>query len=270
MDKKVVLITGAGRGLGLAIAKAFISENFEVIATDVHDSIPPEIAQNELFSYLKLDVTSEIDVSQCASFVQEKFGRLDVLISNAGVFDFYPVSEAGADELKRIMNVNFLGLANLTKYFLFLLIQSQGRLIVISSESYKVPAPFQPYAVSKQALESLYNAIRIELALKGIKSILIRPGAIKTKILEDTLQFTKSNRESFFDEEFASFLDAVPRYIGKIVSPEKVAKVVLKAGTLKNPKSIYQINHNPIVRLLAILPNKVQYFLIEKNLITKH
>ncbi len=62
-------------------------------------------------------------------YIQEKYGRLDVLISNAGVFDFYPVSEAGADKLKQILNVNFLGLANLTKYFLPLLSKSKGSLL---------------------------------------------------------------------------------------------------------------------------------------------
>lgn len=266
MKKRIALISGAADGLGYATAKVYAGEGFEVIVTDIYSEMPSERNTDELFTYLKLDVTSEKDMAQCAAYVGEKFGRLDVLISNAGIFDFYPVSEAGADHIKRIIDVNFLGLANLTKYFLPLLIKSRGRLIVISSESYKVPAPFQPYAVSKQSLESLYDAIKIELSLKGVKSILIRPGAMNTKILEDTLQFKKSNVESIFDTEFASFLNIVPTYIGKIVNPEKVAKVILKAGTVNNPKSVYQINHNPLVTILSLLPARFKNYIIQKSL----
>jgi NAD(P)-dependent dehydrogenase (short-subunit alcohol dehydrogenase family) len=266
MSKKVVLITGAGRGLGLATAKAFLNANYEVITTDIHERIPVEGSEYKDTTYLKLDVTSENDVSRCATFIQEKFGRLDVLISNAGVFDFYPVSEAGADQLKRIMDVNFLGLANITKYFLPLLVQSKGRLIVISSESYKVPAPFQPYAVSKQALEALYRAIKIELSLKGIKCILIRPGAIQTRILDETIQYQKNSHDSFYNAEFDSFLKTVPKYINKISNPHEVAQIVLKAGTVAKPEHIYRINHNPLVTLLSWLPPIFKNYLIKKSL----
>lgn len=266
MSKKVVLTTGAGRGLGLAISKAFLKADFEVIATDIHELNLLESIDSEHFTYLKLDVTSEKDVSRCVSVIQETFGQLDVLISNASVFDFYPVSEAGADQLKRIMDVNFLGLANLTKYFLPLLLESNGRLIVISSESYKVPAPFQPYAVSKQALESLYSAIKIELSLKGIKCILIRPGAIQTKILDETLQFQKDLNGSYYKTEFDRFIGTVPNYINRILNPHKVAQVILKAGTTGKPKHIYSINHNPLVTILSNIPNRLKNYIIQKKL----
>jgi NAD(P)-dependent dehydrogenase (short-subunit alcohol dehydrogenase family) len=192
MSKKVVLITGAGRGLGRAIAEAFYNDGFDVIATDIDLGLFSDIKDKEHFTCIKLDVTSENDVRHCAEIVSGKFGKLDVLISNAGIVDFYPVSEAGSERLKKIFDVNVFGLPDLTKYFLPLLINSSGRLIVISSESYKVPSPFQPYAVSKQALESLYKAIKIELSVKGVRSILIRPGAIKTRILDDTIPFFKN------------------------------------------------------------------------------
>ncbi len=266
MDKKVVLITGAGRGLGLSIAKEYLNEGYEVVATDISEIIFSGNKDLEYLTTYKLDVTSENDMRQCASFVQEKFGRLDVLISNAGVFDFYPVSEAGSDELKQIMDVNFLGLANLTKYFLPLLVQSKGRLIVISSESYKVPAPFQPYAVSKQAMESLYDAIKVELLLKGIKCILIRPGALQTQILIDTLQFKSENYQGLYKNEFDTFVKAVPTYIAKISRPEKVAQLVLKAGIKKNPKAIYSINHNPLVTILSAMPYTLKNYLIKRSL----
>ncbi|MCB2207437.1 MAG: SDR family NAD(P)-dependent oxidoreductase [Bacteroidetes bacterium] len=266
MNKKVILITGANGGLGEAIAMAYWRDHFEVIATDIKIEESSEISEKEGFTITKLDVTSEIDVANCASYVQKHYGQLDVLISNAGVFDFYPVSEAGADKLKSILDVNFLGLANLTKHFLPLLHKSMGRLIVISSESYKVPAPFQPYAVSKQALESLYDAIKIELSLKGVKSILIRPGAIQTQILVDTLRFKSENYKELYKNEFDKFINLVPKYIGKISKPDKVARLVFKAGIAQHPKEICSVNHNPLVTILSALPYKLKNYLIKRSL----
>jgi NAD(P)-dependent dehydrogenase (short-subunit alcohol dehydrogenase family) len=266
MNKKVVLITGANGGLGGAIALAYCKNNFEVIATDIKTESTHGISGKVGYINIKLDITSEIEVARCASYIKEQYGQLDLLISNAGIFDFYAVSEAGANKLKSIMDVNFLGLANLTKYFLPLLHESNGRLIVISSESYKVPAPFQPYAVSKQALESLYKAIKIELSLLGVKSVLIRPGAIQTQILEDTLKFKQSEQETLLKKEFDQFIETVPNYIDHISNPHKVAQLVLKAGIKRNPKQIYSINHNPLVTIFSNLPANLKNYIIKRSL----
>ncbi len=266
MKNKVVLISGAGRGLGRAIAEAFYKNGFEVIATDIDLGLFSDIKDKEHFTYIKLDVTSDNDMRKCAEIIEEKFGMLDVLISNAGIVDFYPVSEAGSERLKKIFDVNVFGLPSLTKYFLPLLINSRGRLIVISSESYKVPSPFQPYAVSKQSLESFYKAIKLELSVKEVKSILIRPGAIQTRILDKTIDFSKTIENSFYKKEFSNFIDSISKYIGKISSAEDVAKVVLKAGIDKHPKRVYNINHNPLVSLLSLLPSKLKDYIIRRSL----
>ncbi len=207
-----------------------------------------------------------MDVKQCAEKLKQKIIHIDVLISNAGIFDFFPVSESGAEKIKKIFDVNVFGFMNLTKYFLPMLAKASGRLIVISSESYKVPSPFQPYSVSKQALESVFEAIKIELSLKGVKSILIRPGAMQTQILNDTVRFENFNENSLYKTEFKNFVKSVPKYIGKISIPEEVSKVVLKAGTAKNPKAVYHINHNPLVTVLSHLPASIKNLVIRKNL----
>jgi len=270
MKKRVVCITGAGRGLGRAIAETFRKQGFEVIATDIDEALLSEVKETKRITTYKLDVTSEKSTAGCARLTEDKFGRLDVLISCAGIVDYYPLSEAGADKLKKIFDVNTFGLINLTKYFLPLLIKSSGRLIVISSESHKVPAPFQPYSVSKQALENIYNSIRLELLTKNVKTILIRPGAIQTGILQDTLNFDYPLTNSAFTEEFKHFGQSISKYIGKAADPEDVAKVILKAATASHPKRTYRINHNPIVSLLSFLPVKWKDTLIRKNLSKNH
>jgi NAD(P)-dependent dehydrogenase (short-subunit alcohol dehydrogenase family) len=263
---KTVLITGANGGLGKAISKQFFQNGFQVVETDIsfEEEINPKVQKGIL--NLKADVASELSMEKCANHIKNEFGGLDILVSNAGIFDFFPLSETGGDDLKKIFNVNFFGLANTVKYFLPLLAKTKGRLVTISSESYKIPAPFQPYAVSKQALEKLHFGISQELMLKGIGSVLIRPGAIQTNIMNETVNFKVKNSDSLFKNEFKKFTDSVPKYISKINPPEEVAKLVFKAATVRNPKRIYKINHNLWVTLLSALPKKMQDWSIMRQL----
>jgi len=263
---KIVLITGAGRGLGRATAEAFHKAGFEVVATDIDLTLLEDLSKNRGYTCLQLDVTSENDVSRCAEFVEDNFGKLDVLISNAGIVDFYPLVEAGSEKLNKILEVNVLGLANLAKYFSPFLMDSKGRLIVIGSESYKVPAPFQPYAVSKKALEALFDSLRIELALKAVKAILVRPGAIQTRVLKQTIEMSDAEDDSKFKEVYQNFKKSVPKYIGKVSKPEEVARLVLKAATTKNPRRVYFINHKIMISILSALPKNFQHYLIKKQL----
>jgi NAD(P)-dependent dehydrogenase (short-subunit alcohol dehydrogenase family) len=218
---------------------------------------------------LKADVSSEKSMEECAQIVGKHVKKLDVVISNAGIFDFYALSESGINGLKRIFDVNFFGFSNTVKYFLPFLVKSEGRLVTISSESYKIPAPFQPYAISKQALEKLHFGISQELMLKGISTVLIRPGAIQTNILKETVAFKNPDSDSMFIDEFKKFTGSVPKYIAKVSAPKEVAKLVFRAATSKNPKRIYKINHNPWVSLLAALPNKLQDWSIKRQLKVK-
>lgn len=263
---KTVLITGAGGGLGKAMAKKFHEEGNQVIVTDTSVDILSEYTDKQRFSVHKLDVTSEIDCKQVTNDIAVKFDKIYVLISNAGIFDFYSLTGAGSEKLNKMFSVNVFGLANLTKYFLPLLLKSRGRLIVISSESYKVPSPFQPYAVSKQALEKLFDAVRLELLAKGIVSVLIRPGAIQTQILENTINYNDTENEKLFQKEFSRFLFSVKKYIGKVAAPEEVAGLIYKAAISKKPKKVYSINHNPLVTLLSILPNRMKERFVLKSL----
>jgi NAD(P)-dependent dehydrogenase (short-subunit alcohol dehydrogenase family) len=262
---KTVVITGGGRGLGKAMANIFLEKGFQVVVADI---IFQSSDSNNSPNYIEIvaDVRSEQSMKQCVSAIVEKFGRVDLVISNAGIFDFYPLSEAGSEKLQQIFDVNFFGLAYVAKHFFHLLSESKGRFITISSESYKIPAPFQPYAVSKQAMEKLHFAIACEMKLKGVMSVLIRPGAMQTKIIEDTLQFKNSLYADYLDKEFTIFLKAVPKYISKVLPPELVAKQVYLASIAKNPRRTYNINHNPLVTLLSVLPSNVQDWLVAKQL----
>lgn len=263
---KSVLITGASGGLGKSLTDIFLRNGFAVAAVDKHFPVLENAPNADNLMKIIADVTSEKSMEKCAAQVEKHYQNIDIIISNAGIFDFFPLSESGGDELKRIFNVNFFGLSNTVKYFLHLLDKSKGRLVTISSESYKIPAPFQPYAVSKQALEKLHFGISQELMLKGICTVLIRPGAIQTNIMDETVNFKPKDSNSLFKEEFKKFIESVPKYIGKVNHPDEVAKLVFRASTANNPKRIYKINHNPWVTLLSALPKKLQDWSIKQQL----
>jgi len=263
---KTVLISGSGRGLGKATAEVYHKAGFFVIVTDVNEELLNTYPKTKNYLTVSMDVSSEESVKECYKLVSLKIEQLDVLVSNAGIFDFYPVSEAGSEKLNRIIDINVLGLANLSKYFLPLLEKNSGRVVVVSSESYKVPSPFQPYSVSKQMLESIFKAISVELSVKQIKCVLVRPGAIQTQILDDTIHYSDLNSTKRYKDEFRNFVKSVPKFIGKVATTKQVANLILKAGISKRPKPVYSINHNPLVTLLSFLPDRMKRYFILKSI----
>jgi hypothetical protein len=96
--------------------------------------------------------------------------------------------------------------------------------------------------------------------------VLIRPGAIQTQILDDTVNFEDKMENSIFKETFHAFVTSVPKFIGTISYPSEVAKLVYKAATKKRPKAVYSVNHNPLVSILSILPQKFKSTIVRKNL----
>ncbi len=89
---KTVLITGAGRGLGRAIANAYHQAGFFVIASDISFELLSDLEDQENTTLFQIDVSNEEEVELAAAKINKLFGKLDVLVSNAGIFDFYPVS----------------------------------------------------------------------------------------------------------------------------------------------------------------------------------
>jgi NAD(P)-dependent dehydrogenase (short-subunit alcohol dehydrogenase family) len=251
----IVLITGAAGGLGRAVVKKFLTEGWAVIAADVREIIAESATKD--FLALKLDVTDMAQIESARNRIKSDFGRMDVLVNAAGILDFYPLSEAEPDLLKSIFDVNTFGPVSMIRAFLPFLIESKGRVINISSESIKFPGAFQPYQASKLALEALHKALRQELFLKGVKMIAIRPGAIDTEMTAGVSKATSPVRDSIYENEFGVFASEAAKFIGKKMSPKKVAYLIFKAATVPKPRYYYQINHSVRLTLLSMLPEKV-------------
>jgi NAD(P)-dependent dehydrogenase (short-subunit alcohol dehydrogenase family) len=133
-------------------------------------------------------------------------------------------------------------------------VQNRGRVVVVSSESYKIQAMFQPYMISKAALESYCRVAWQELTLKGVSLTVIRPGAIDTPLLSwqhSDPQF----KDSIFAKEFKASFAESKKLVGNVTSAAKVAEVILKSATARKPKRFYRVNNNPLVTLISFLPS---------------
>jgi NAD(P)-dependent dehydrogenase (short-subunit alcohol dehydrogenase family) len=195
MKKKVWFITGISSGLGKALAEELIANGDFVIGTFRQQS------QAEAFNHvhannayaLKLDLMVPNDIQQAYNIVQEKFGRVDVLVNNAGVGFAGAIEETSMHETRNIFEANFFGTLELTRTFLPLLrSQKQGHIFQISSHAgVKAFAGFGIYNATKFALEGFSEALALELAPLGIKVTIVEPGPFRTQFANTSFQFAK-------------------------------------------------------------------------------
>lgn len=248
---KRAIITGASGGLGKEVSRLLIREGYQVTGVDIQPPCPFYNGQAG-FGFHQTDVTSADEVDRLA----EKFGRekgLDLLVCLAGVYDTFPVTEGPAERFTGMFQVNVFSVALFIQAFLKPLIINKGRVIVVSSESYKVQALFQPYMVTKSALEAYCRAAWQELALKGVGLCVIRPGAIRTPLLR-WMEHMEIRPDSEYYNEYETSYRISRNMVGKITSPEVVARKILKAAVARNPGRYYRVNNNPLLTLAALLP----------------
>ncbi len=251
-----VLISGAAGGLGRELVRNFHNAGYHVIAVDMVQGNDNSI-NGDAIQQVVIDVTDKLQVRSLINDLDLENSGLDVLISAAGIYGSFPVTSADPSLFSRIMDVNLHGTVNLVQALLGPLTKNHGRVVVISSESYKVQAMFQPYMISKAALESYCKVARQELALKGVKMIVVRPGAMKTGLLKwmESPDFASSYPE--FNDELRKSWKSSVKMVGKIAAPAKVARRVYHAASTRRPKRVYCIKNSFLVSLVSLLPDSV-------------
>jgi 2,3-dihydro-2,3-dihydroxybenzoate dehydrogenase len=252
---KKAVVSGAAGGLGREVVKALLNSDFRVIALDLDISGLDQLTPDPNLETHIADVTDPSAVKHLLASLNLDDTGLDLLICLAGSYDTFPVTERNPADFNRIMAVNFLSCPAMVSLCLPALVKSRGRVIVVSSESYKIQAMFQPYMISKAALEAYCRVAWQELALKGVALSVIRPGAIRTPLLDWMNRDGGIDPESFFYREFQASLHRSKKMVGKITPPEKVAAKIIKAATTHKPKRYYHVNNNSLLSLISILPN---------------
>ena len=148
--KKVVIITGASRGFGELIAKKFQKENFQVIATMRNVDSSPSLKELDNVDIKKLDVTNKSDIKDVVDFTIEKYGRVDVLINNAGYGAFGFLEEASNEEIRYQYDVNFFGLIDCIKAVIPQM-RKQKEGVIINAPKTIVPIIEPTYDSNKSA-----------------------------------------------------------------------------------------------------------------------
>tara|TARA_A100001035_G_scaffold218785_1_gene178705 strand:+ start:963 stop:1817 length:855 start_codon:yes stop_codon:yes gene_type:complete len=198
--KKVVIITGASRGFGELIAKKFQKENFQVIATMRNIDSSPSLKKLENLDIKKLDVTVKSDIKNVVNYTVEKYGRIDILINNAGYGAFGFLEEASDEEIRNQFNVNYFGLIDCIKGVLpQMRKQKDGVIVNISSIAGRFGLPFTSlYNSSKFAVEGLTECLHYELSLFGIDIKTVAPGSFRTGF-HDSINFTEDEKKEDLD-----------------------------------------------------------------------
>lgn len=260
---KSILITGVCGGMGYAAAKRFVESGFRVFGIDRRPSCELPI------DYFSADITDSASIDEVYAKISVESDKLDCILHFAGIYDLNSLIEISEEEFVKIFNINLFGIYRINKAFVPMMDRG-GRIVITSSELAPLdPLPFTGlYAITKSAVEKYAYSLRMELNLHGISVSVIRPGAVRTGMLGVSTaaldDFCKDTKRYVCNaEKFRRVVDSVE---ARNVHPKKIADTAFKAVTAKHPKYIYNINRNPLLRLLNVLPKRIQVWVITKIL----
>jgi len=187
LKDKVAIVTGAGQGIGRAIALSLAKNGAKVVVTDITDKRFEVVKQIKAMGSqglaVKCDVSKKEEVERMVKEVLEKFGRIDILVNNAGIYYPKPFTEMTEQDLDRVLNVNLKGVFFCTKATLPKMIEQRyGKIINISSVAGPVAgfALHVHYSASKAAIVGFTRSLALEVAQYGINVNAVAPGAVET------------------------------------------------------------------------------------------
>jgi NAD(P)-dependent dehydrogenase (short-subunit alcohol dehydrogenase family) len=230
---QTILITGSSSGIGRATAKHFHDHGWNVIATMRSPEQEPELAALQNVLVTRLDVQDPGSITSAVDAGLERFGRIDVLLNNAG-YGAYGVLEATPmDKIRRQYDVNVLGLLDTTKAVLpHFRAHGSGTIVNISSIGGKVTFPLGTlYHGTKFAVEGLSEALHYELAAIGVRVKIVEPGFVKTDFAGRSFDFTNDESLTEYQEFVKAYFSALERQGAGGDEPEVVAEVVYRAVT---------------------------------------
>ncbi len=228
MKDKIVLITGGTSGIGFALAEFFGKKGSRIAFTgrdfDRIKETEERLEKAGIESFgIQADASSETDQRKAVAQTVNRFGKLDVLINNAGISMRAPFSELDLEVFRKVMDVNFFGSVYVTKAALPWLIRSKGSIVGISSVAgFKGLPGRTAYSASKFAMEGFLDSLKLELYPKGVHVMMAYPGFTASRIRENAL--TKDGTPQ----------GESPREEEKMMQPEEVARQIYEG--LENKK----------------------------------
>ncbi len=255
MQPKTWFITGASRGFGARIASRALAQGDYVVATARNPATIDETrGHHPNLLALKLDVTDEAQARAAAQRAVERFGRIDVLLNNAGFGLLGAIEEATAREIEALYRTNVFGLLAVTRAVLpHMRRQRSGRVLNISSiGGYRGGAGFGVYCSTKFAVEGLSEALHDELAPLGIHVTVIEPGYFRTDFLDATSLSVSQVRIPDYDATAGKV-----RQVAAEIShnqpgdPEKLARSIVAFADAPNPPVRLPLGSDTVAAIAA-------------------
>ena len=227
LKDKITLVTGAGSGIGAAIAETFAKAGGFVFVTDRDEKSGSETVariteQGGQAEFLSLDVSSEADCARVAEAVHGRFGRLDVLANNAGIGHVGTMLTTGGADLDRLYAVNVRGVFNVTKVFIAGMVQRKsGAIVNMASIGAVVGVRDRlAYVTTKFAIAGLTKAMALDHALEGVRVNCICPGRVETPFVTDWIKKYPDPEKAYRDA-------CATQAVNRMARPEEIAAAAL-------------------------------------------
>lgn len=267
--KKTWLITGASQGLGLATVKYLLSREQQVIATTRDaDKFDPELRKRPGLEVISLDLTSEIAVQNTIELIAAKYGRIDMLINNAGYGFAGAIEEASEAEVAKVLAINVEATLRMIRYVLPVMRQAgSGHIINLSSNAGLVSTPgFGIYNASKYAVEGLSEALYHEVKDLGIKVTLIEPGAFRTNFLASSLAVAERSIADY-DATAGNFKNRLRTNNGhQPGDPERAVEAIIRVAEMEHPPLRLLLGQDAYLRVYQKLADMSAEFEAHKSI----
>jgi NAD(P)-dependent dehydrogenase (short-subunit alcohol dehydrogenase family) len=236
---KVWLITGAGRGLGVDIAKAAMAAGHKVVATGRNTAkVAKALGESADLLVVKLDITKPSDAESAVKATVDRFGRIDVLVNNAANFYAGFFEELTPEQMERQLSTSLVGPMNVTRPVLAVMRkQRSGLIITISSTAGLIGFEFgSAYAAAKFGLEGWMQSLQAEVEPFGINTITVNPGFFRTELLtEESTNFAKGTIADY-NERRTKQMEFWKGYNGQQSGdPAKLAEALITISSQEKP-----------------------------------
>ncbi|MGH8481348.1 MAG: SDR family NAD(P)-dependent oxidoreductase [Nevskiaceae bacterium] len=254
LKDKVAVVTGAGSGIGRALAQLLAGKGCRLALADINEATLKETAQGLSAEVIaqKLDVADRAAVYAFAGRVKQQFGTAHVVVNNAGVAVSQTINDLSWEDFEWLMGINFWGVAYGTKAFLpLLLAQDEGAIVNISSVFGMVGVPTQgAYNAAKFAVRGFTEALRHELKDTRVRAISVHPGGIRTNIARAS-RFYKDPLGNSDHASMAARFDRLAR-----TSPEQAAAAIVRGIEKGAPRVLIGADAVLIDKIQRLMPER--------------
>jgi NAD(P)-dependent dehydrogenase (short-subunit alcohol dehydrogenase family) len=260
-DEKVWLVTGAGRGMGVDIAKAALAAGHAVVATGRNaERVRSAIGAHDDLLAVKLDVTDPADAEVAVQAAVDRFGRIDVLVNNAGNFYAGFFEEITPADFRTQIETTLFGPINVTRAVLPVMrAQRSGHVVTISSTAGLTGGEFlTAYAASKFGVEGWMESLTPEVAPFGIRTMLVEPGFFRTELLTpESTSYAEPSIEDYAERTKQTITTWNSMNGQQTGDPAKLADALIQLAALEEPPLRFPAGADAV----ATLENKAKLLL---------